>query len=254
MGRAKFFQEEKKLSPNAKMTMAYECVKKLVNTLKSKGIIRPAKEVKILVWLADFENLATEFPEGKIQLVLNWFCDNVSKIKGIPKIASAKAFRQHFRAIENAMVVSNPKAAVEAYPAEVKSVIRRLQQLVWPKGSSSSLPTAVSTSYESFEQFREQARNLYQKNILSNEKNIRLLRVLLDRHIIDASWYIYNWFWKAWNRLASWKEWNGNLSSEVWSLESSRFNREMMDIAERYCGEANRWNTLRKMIEENKNE
>ena len=218
-----------------------ECCEKLQQTLPPKK----RKQSVPKTWPNQFRLLREQdqIEPYEIQKVLKWYSKNW-KDKWTPKCYTAKAFRDKFQRIKDAIERKEPnqKLEIEISP-EAESITNRLLTKNWKANQNDNLSGCVQMSLERYERFRQQ---LNQSLIQINSQNVserseklknNRFKALLN-HVIQSlpqtNYFVEQWFESVWNRLNNWDGWNGRLESFIFKVDSQQFQNQLAQIFEKY--------------------
>ena len=148
-----------------------------------------------------------------------------------------------------------------------KSVLKELQLLTWPKGSSQFLPAAVRTSMRSYNRFLKTFKRILNKSkrdfpngtfkshghMEYNDLH-QFIQKKLATSFLPAESYISCWFEQFYKKVNHWKGWSGII--RPFSIESKEFQNEGYDLATEWAGNSGIkfWEQFMLLVEENKDE
>jgi DNA-binding MarR family transcriptional regulator len=227
--------------PNDCDSFDFECCDKLQKTLPPKK----RKQSIPKTWPNQFRLIREQdqIEKDEIQKVLNWYAENW-KDKWTPKCYTAKAFREKFQRIKDAIERKEPNQKLEIQiSSEAESITNRLLSKNWKANQNDNLSGCVQMSLKRYEGFRQQLNQaLSHVNSQSvSERSEKLknnrFKALLN-HVIQSlpqtNHFVEQWFESVWNRLNNWDGWNGRLESFIFKVDSQQFQNQLAQIFEQY--------------------
>jgi DNA-binding MarR family transcriptional regulator len=241
-----FFEEMYSISPYSRYCRT------LHDSLLKKNLLQKSKFNK-KSWEKSFRdlNIKDQFKKKRISKVLKWYCENIGK-PYIPVAHSAKTFCSKFLQIEAAMKRgSSPNKVevnkdLEALSIEdvdpiVKGLYKELSsQYDWRRNKEELLPY-LNQSFEDY-------RTWFRKVLAVQKKSDRDFALFIERAkeacITFPEDFIWRWWCRVGDKLASWKSWEGSLKQFTFSLEHKDFISRGREWAESLDGDTSNWNKL----------
>jgi len=233
-----FFQDE---IPNDCDPFDFECCEKLQKAVPPKK----RKQSIPKTWPDQFRLIREQdqIEKDEIQKVLNWYLKNW-KDKWTPKCYTAKAFREKFQRIKDAIERKEPnqKIEIEISP-EAESITNRLLSKNWKANQNDNLSGCVQMSLERYEGFRQQLNqalsHVNSQSVTERSEKLKNNRFkALLNHVIQSlpqtNHFVEQWFESVWNRLNNWDGWNGRLESFIFKVDSQQFQNQLAQIFEQY--------------------
>jgi hypothetical protein len=197
-------------------------------------------------WATQFEALHTKdnVSLADVRQVLDWYATTCGG-KYVIKACSAQAFRKRFDELYAAMQSAKPTEIVVS--PQAKRITDRLRVKGWPTKALDELPSAITTSIEYIRQLLQNLATLRKRNELENKRMRRTAEVCIDK-IGDVHLFVESWFSHVHQSIKNWSNWSGSLEPYTLGEDCTKFNLYMSGLLKAWCGDAERWNTLRRNI------
>lgn len=243
--RKMFFNESKKKTwttpgPSDK---DYKRTDKLEQVIRSRRkIMRPFKRA---AWAKCFMMLrcVDGVPADHIDLILDWYVNHFGE-EFVPQVYSAKAFRDKFLALENAM--GRCVEVVGELSDDAKRIVASLNRKGWPKGSKEQLPAVVQSSLAEYVKFKDKLRDVVndRTKVPIPQPIKRFAHNLLSARLGTAVTFIENWMLAVHKQISEWTAWSGQLKQFRFCPESKRFAQMGREWSTRYTGSGRQWDLL----------
>ncbi len=239
----------------------------LYNSLNANGLISSARSSPKM-WKADFQLLRGRHSEEEIEETLKWYKANL-KQKFVPKVYSARKFREKYTAIRAAMQRTSGELPKNIEPGvEITEKARKLKNdmnLNWPGEEHLKELAFIQLNLNYCESFSRRLKKVYEKlkeecdrkdsrSLLLEGVSKSITRRLLLRVIhlyhchltpIDMTrWWLEHVNNTAWN----WSGWQGNLLAWVLTDSNPRFNQAMSRILADEFGSGASWTQIKTLI------
>lgn len=224
--------------------------KHLFDALQKKRAIM--SKPKLPFWAREFTILRETVDKADVGKVLYWYCQNIKK-PFVPLAFSAKAFRLKFPQIELAMqrdIGSDFEISDEA-----RNVLRRIQNLSWPKIKEDQLLQCIQISLNNYQEFIQKLQSF--EVSCTFMKRAEFLPVK-DLFRFSANWlngktgspesFVQEWMVSVHKDVANWKDWSGDIIKQAFHHEHKRFKARGRSWALEYCSDPSRWDQLMERI------
>jgi hypothetical protein len=204
-------------------------------------------------WPKEFSLLGKSHPVQEIEQVLDWYCKHIGK-EHIPVIISAKAFREKYQQVKQAIHRSGsvPEMDSVEITEETEEIIRHLDNLGWSPPDPTKLPAAIQVSLNNYKRFRVQLMNLVDgyRHIRDAEKptHIRVAEEFLAE-TGPPSHYVLYWFVRLSESTASLSNWKGGFANFIFRYDHPAVTRTGQQISHRYCHSYYPWQRIIENLE-----
>lgn len=156
-------------------------------------------------WAKEFDLLARALnDDARLDAALAWLCAHMAD-RYTPVIHSAAAMRKKFSNLEAAMSRSEPTKGAAPNPEHAK-LITELQTQAWPKEADAEVPAFVVRSAANIDRFFAALEKMAPRAADYIRRQKGGARELLTAYCHELR-----------ERLRSWEEWSGSLTSQAWS-------------------------------------
>jgi hypothetical protein len=203
-------------------------------------------------WVLSFKMLRQDLNNDveRIDQVMDWYCVHI-RTEYVPLALSAKAFREKFIRIEEAMKrfhKKNPQVEVGKDAAEV---VRYLNRHTWPKDAAARLPIAVQISLDNYTKFRDRLKRLTDTIETHNGKvsTLRLFHRVVILKCSKPKDFVLSWMENVYYSVKDWSAWNADITSLAFTVDSKAFQKMGAGWAAQYSGKPELWQEYLKMLE-----
>lgn len=233
-------EDAKKTKERGKASQAdIERAKKLEDALRRRNKL--FRQVNRAAWADAFRKMqeADAIPADKLDRVLNWYAAKIGQ-QYVPQAFSAKAFRERWPAIVEAM--GRDKTTIIASDV-AQDIAAKLTRTPWPKGSGPQVIAAVQMSLDAFDDFAKRRREL-----LARTDNAKLKRWLpkLDELLGTRKTFVAGWMEGVRQRVERWPNWSGHLTSLAFDPQSDDATKYGRNLSHSYSGSDALWDATMK--------
>lgn len=256
---------------------------KLYLTLKRERRLQRKYDNRL--WAIEIETLTTErkdwepIPEWIVDKVLDWFDKRCNQDK-VPRVWSTKSFVLRFGELWDLMDNEIGPLCEKISPL-AKQLVKELTDVWdyphWPGVSREQMPAAVQLSLDAYSEFFDKAciqikkviskckrtggmgNNILEHKNRETERFAQYLDEIGPRSIgclpdptfplTHPDAFVKRWFGELYHLRKDWDKWNGKLNREVWSLDHSRFQQQMLSWSD-IKGDKEHWHQLMELVGE----